>query len=328
MSNKIVLSICIPSYNRGHRAFELVESIMPLLEQYKEIEVVVSDNGSEKNTEGYKKIEDICHDRIKFNRFKENQYFWGNINQVLKMASGDFALLISDEDKIVNEAVPSYIELCRNHKDVSVIRSNSDLTYWKIEDNYAKKGIDAIKNFYMLNNYISGVIYNRNIVNDDILDMLYNEFKNNISYRFYPHEVIDAYCVVSGDFLSSGIRLIEEGVEEKEQDEIPVSQETSDLRDYNTYASRLQQQHGFVQVIKDLWCAGEGEKAQMFLRLISKTRFLYDITRDIVKTNDEDFKNELLMLRDASMDDLKYLNLAVINNNIDMWIEFIDETMK
>ncbi len=328
MSNKIVLSICIPSFNRGHRAFELVESILPLLEQYKEIEVVVSDNGSEKNTDGYKKIEEICHDRIKYNRFEENQYFWGNINQVLKMASGEFALLISDEDKIVNEAVPSYIELCRNNNNVSVIRSNTERTYWRIQDGYVKKGIEAIKKFYMLNNYISGVIYNRRIVTDDVLERLYDVFNNNIAYRFYPHEVIDAYCVVNGDVISCGTRLIEEGEEEKEQDEGALPQKKSDLRDYNTYASRLQQQHGFVQVIKDLWCAGEGEKAQMFLRAITKTRFLYDITRDILNTNDEDFKNELSMLKEASMDDLKYLNLAVINNNIDMWIEFIDETMK
>lgn len=85
---EIVLSICIPTYNRGHRALALVSELRGLLDTYDNIEIIVSNNGSNKHIEGYEAIEKMCIDRLRYHKFDENQYFWGNVNQVLKMAKG------------------------------------------------------------------------------------------------------------------------------------------------------------------------------------------------------------------------------------------------
>ena len=55
----MLLSICVPTYNRGKSALELATQLASLQEKYLgTIEVVVSNNGSTKGTEEYAKIKE------------------------------------------------------------------------------------------------------------------------------------------------------------------------------------------------------------------------------------------------------------------------------
>ena len=59
----MLLSICIPSHNRGHRALALVEELLQL-PYGNELEIICSNNGSDKNTEGYEKLKEIKDERF------------------------------------------------------------------------------------------------------------------------------------------------------------------------------------------------------------------------------------------------------------------------
>lgn len=94
--NKIVLSICIPTYNRRTLLKEILDEILRY--PYNDIEIIVIDNAS---TDGTKELLDSYHDlrlRVKFNE----QNIGMTNNQVLAAFSGNgkYTLTLMDRDKL------------------------------------------------------------------------------------------------------------------------------------------------------------------------------------------------------------------------------------
>ena len=94
--NKIVLSICIPTYNRKTLLKEILDEILRY--PYNDIEIIVIDNAS---TDGTKELLDSYHDlrlRVKFNE----QNIGMTNNQVLAAFSGNgkYTLVLIDRDKL------------------------------------------------------------------------------------------------------------------------------------------------------------------------------------------------------------------------------------
>lgn len=100
--NNKLLSICIPTYNRGHTLDKLLESIEEEINSSKcnNVEIIISDNASTDNTE------EIVNKYIKKNlsilyyRMNENMGFGVNINNSIKIASGDYCWFIGADDTI------------------------------------------------------------------------------------------------------------------------------------------------------------------------------------------------------------------------------------
>ena len=61
----MLLSICIPSYNRGHKAVCLVKHCLNMGYEKGEIEIICSNNGSEKNVEGYQERKELEDERFR-----------------------------------------------------------------------------------------------------------------------------------------------------------------------------------------------------------------------------------------------------------------------
>jgi len=51
-----------------------------------ELEIICSNNGSDKNTEGYEKLKEIKDERFVYYEFAENRRFVGNVNQVIRLS--------------------------------------------------------------------------------------------------------------------------------------------------------------------------------------------------------------------------------------------------
>ena len=99
-------SICIPSYNRGHRALELIRRLLDMdcIRHNGNIEIIVSDNGSTEYTAEYNEIKLMTDDILIYNRLDVNSNFYGNYNAVVKASRGQWCMLLSDEDGIVKAA--------------------------------------------------------------------------------------------------------------------------------------------------------------------------------------------------------------------------------
>lgn len=247
----MLLSICIPTYNRGHRAYALVKELLEKIDLKEDAyEIILSNNGSDKNTEGYEKLKKIKDSRFHYYEFSKNMRFWRNYNEVVKKSNGDWCLLISDEDNIIIDNLNYYIDIIKKYKNLGIIKG-AGKSYHFEKEIYALSGSDSIEAFFLRGNSLSGVIYNRKIVTNELIDYLAEKYKeNNLAYYF-----------------ASNITLIDEG--DAIDDQESYQNEEIRLPAYCTYESRLKQFKGFVNVIADIKTS-EAMKFKCFMLLIDK----------------------------------------------------------
>lgn len=276
----MLLSICIPTYNRGHRAYPLVEKLLKIQCQGQdEIEIILSNNGSDKNIEGYEKLKQLKNRKFHYYEFDKNMKYWGNYNQVIKMSKGDWCLLISDEDELIADNLEYYFEIIKTHKSLSVIKATSEFNLYENEI-WATKGKEAVDTFFMKGNYLSGVMYNRKIITNELIDRLAERYsESNIAYYYYPHMFVEFYALINGDFLGGPRALIQMG--EAISDQESYESEVVSLPAYTTFENRLQQLEGFVQMIADFEVS-EAIKFRCFKMIIEKYITLLESSRHLM----------------------------------------------
>ena len=124
--NFILLSICIPTYNRPHHLENCLNSILISKKNCKEIslEVCISDNGSKHNIRKIinkfsKKLD------IKFNKFKRNLGITPNFLKVVDMASGEFVWTIGNDDLLLPNSLIKIYKLLNKYKKTDYFFINS-----------------------------------------------------------------------------------------------------------------------------------------------------------------------------------------------------------
>lgn len=93
-----ILSICIPTFNRGPFIRETLESIVA---QYtSDVEIVISDNASTDGTDEIVRSMQERHERITYFRSESNVGADRNFLQVIELASGTHCWLMGSDDSI------------------------------------------------------------------------------------------------------------------------------------------------------------------------------------------------------------------------------------
>ena len=317
----MLLSICVPSYNRGHRAFELVTKLLSM-NYGEEIEVVCSNNGSDQNVEGYQKMKEIADERFIYHEFSENQGYVGNVNQVIKMSRAKFCLLLSDEDMVVEPNLDFYIRLLREYPQLAIVKGRTSKMYNHLRDRYEDAGKKAIEAFYMNGNYVSGVIYNRAIITDKVIDEYARRYKENVAYQFYPHMFYDAYALVHGNFCCSEVWLVDEGTAEEDLT-LAENGPDSPVAEYGTWEGRLAQMHGFAEQIRDMRTS-PAIKFQMFIQLCEKTNFLVNLHREKYIRAGYEWEKIMYKVSEEMKMALKYICIPIQKDEVEVVHEFID----
>ena len=116
------VTIGIPTYNRADGY--LRQTLKSALNQtYQNLEIIVADNCSTDNTENY--VNGISDPRIRYFRHKKNIQVNDNFNFCLNQASGDYFLLLHDDDLIDDD----FVEICMNsvshNTDIGIIRTGT-----------------------------------------------------------------------------------------------------------------------------------------------------------------------------------------------------------
>lgn len=96
-----LVTIAIPTYNRANYLSDTI--ISALNQTYRNLEIIVSDNCSDDNTSEV--VKSFSDSRIKYFRQQKNLGMVGNWNFCVNNASGEYLLLLSDDDLIVPSAV-------------------------------------------------------------------------------------------------------------------------------------------------------------------------------------------------------------------------------
>jgi len=109
---QILLSICIPTYNRAALLKEALDSVLAQLvgELREEVEIVISDNASTDGTgelvEQKRKIPGL---KLKYFRHPTNLGFDANVLKVVERASGRYCWILSDDDLMAAGALRTLI---------------------------------------------------------------------------------------------------------------------------------------------------------------------------------------------------------------------------
>ena len=246
LGTNIVLTIAIPSYNRGTRA---LDNVRHCLRSYhdEEIEVILSNNGSDiEHHEAYQEIKNINDARLRYIESKDNQGFIGNIKKLCDEARGRFILYLSDEDKIdfivLNEIL---YKLRLRGSSLAVIKyTSSGVNGFPRQDNLFKSGPDAFLNNLLSSNYISCAIMRLDIIRDlKLFDYLYSNLEN-VAISFYPHMVVEMFLYGHGDVETTSRILVHEGPAEAAPGDGFLS--------YATVESRINQHMGWMRVLDDI----------------------------------------------------------------------------
>jgi abequosyltransferase len=112
-----ILSICIPTFNRGGFIRETIESIVS---QYtNDVEIVISDNASTDGTDEIVRNLQKSHERITYYRSESNVGADRNFLKVIELASGTHCWLMGSDDAISPEGVATVLEVLAKFPHIS-----------------------------------------------------------------------------------------------------------------------------------------------------------------------------------------------------------------
>ena len=258
--SRVLLTIGIPSYNRGNLLLKRLENLLSMPFDA-EVEFVVSKNGNELYQEEYEEASHIKDARLSYYGTNETVKALLNWYNTIEKAHGEFVLLVSDEDDINIQALDHYLRLLYINKNLSQIRAKTSRQYAFIEERQCgKRGLDAFNLFFLMQNYLSGLIIKRKTyISLNVLK--YEAYSGNAFYKNYPHEWWCAELSQAGDCLKEPVTLVieQDGAGQEELDAYEkigllkkkdVCDENSGIFSYATYKSRFEQFYGQVEFIQ------------------------------------------------------------------------------
>ena len=191
------IAICIITYNRGKRALENVENILQNIK--KNFCVLVLNNGSNLGVKEYKRIEDLSKEnsQLFYKRHVTNTQFYGNFRSCFDFNNSKYIMILSDEDFVNIDGLDDILNDLKNYNNVAACRTSiephKDLitpgNSYIYPNEYFMAGVSALNGFSFFGNYISGIIYNLELIKKtDLLNILDRHIN---SHQSYPHLYFD-----------------------------------------------------------------------------------------------------------------------------------------
>ncbi|MCH5230084.1 MAG: glycosyltransferase family 2 protein [Muribaculaceae bacterium] len=150
----LLLSICIPTFNRAEKLKETLSYISRELSQVdnkKELEIIISDNASSDNTTLIVKefAERSSTDvKIKYNKNQTNIGLLGNIIKLCELSSAKYIWMVGDDDQYKSGLLNQIINKCHKNYDFIFINHcyiNKDFETISLEDGVIDKNLKEDK---------------------------------------------------------------------------------------------------------------------------------------------------------------------------------------
>lgn len=296
------ITICIPTFNRGKKALENLHKMLNISSAFFG-EFLILDNNSTKQKKEYLNIKKISQEnkKIKYIKKKENTGFGGNLLDCFIFSETKYIIIVSDEDMIDLKEIPKIINLLNKNPNLLAIRSSIQGQGGEFKGNsyiFPNELLidveDRFKKFSIFNNYISGSLYNRDVVvGKGLIDRIRNKIHKHIDY---PHIYLDVLLSSLGPVANSPIVLVLEGDNDSYQSEVEYT---------NAYqlGRRIDQ---FIHLRDALYESIEmlGKPFNELLFLNCYILLCQKYTRQICIINRELFIHNKI--------DLKYLNMSLL----------------
>lgn len=189
---KPVFTICVPSCNRGFKTLKLVRETLPRMDP--DWELLVMDNASHEQTEGYAAIAELARTdaRLTYLRHPINLGFHGNYVASFDYPRADHVMVISDEDIPNTDMIRSVLPLLKSKPELGVLRGGvgpqpgrEPVNSFDMPETYFAAGNEAMLHYALFNNYFSGTIYHCALARrHGLVERLRQGVDAN---RIYPH---------------------------------------------------------------------------------------------------------------------------------------------
>ena len=195
----MILSICIPSYNRPEDLRRLLESI-DSTRYAKEIEVIIQEDKAPRRLEVRRTVEDFKTNgnlngyAIHYYENEENCGYDKNLRTLPKRAAGDYVMYMGDDDMYVPGSLDEYIDLLKKESPGYILRRYRTIHKdGKVEEyRYSKgnvffeTGEDAYVELFRRSLFISGFTFRREFFSDYDCDT----FDGTLLFQLYIQATI------------------------------------------------------------------------------------------------------------------------------------------
>ncbi|MBP6128159.1 glycosyltransferase family 2 protein [Flavobacterium sp.] len=157
MSNNILISVLIPTYNVEKYIYDAIESV--ILQSHTNIEIIVVDDCSTDNTYSILQNISLIEPRLKLFRNDQNSGIVKTLNFALSIASGEYIVRMDGDDLSENLKFEKQIDFLLENPDVSLVGCN----VFSIDENgKVLNKVRLANNVYCtkkLLNYVSPVLH-------------------------------------------------------------------------------------------------------------------------------------------------------------------------
>lgn len=123
-SPQFVLTISIPTWNRAEYLQDAIDTLAADIERHglqREVEILISDNGSEDETQAVVEERISRHAYVRYVRNERNLGVRFNVLQVMQMAGGEYCMFLGDDDRLAAGSLPDIVDSLRSHRDVPAL---------------------------------------------------------------------------------------------------------------------------------------------------------------------------------------------------------------
>ncbi|MEL6252025.1 MAG: glycosyltransferase family 2 protein [Bacteroidota bacterium] len=122
-----LISIGIPTMNRRKDLPTSINSV--LAQDFKEYEILISDNVSTDDTQAYCEALVKEHGFVRYFRQEENIGMMANWNFLVQQAKGKYFMWLGDDDWIEKGTLSRYVKFLEKHEDFSLV--SGGIRYWQ-----------------------------------------------------------------------------------------------------------------------------------------------------------------------------------------------------
>lgn len=124
---KALVSIAIPTMNRRHDLPTSIDSV--LSQNYQNIELIISDNGSTDDTPEFCRNLAEYDSRVKYIRHEKNLGLIPNWNYSLHASSGKYFMWLGDDDWLEPDTIKTYVNFLEANPEFSLV--SGEILYWQ-----------------------------------------------------------------------------------------------------------------------------------------------------------------------------------------------------
>lgn len=215
MNKQELVSIVIPTYNRAYILSRAIESV--LNQTYRNIELIIIDDGSTDNTEEI--VKNFSDPRIKYIRHSENRGIPFSRNTGIKNSKGDFIAFLESDDEYLPKKIEKIMRIFRDSlAHIGMVASN----YYIMDEKGKEKRIRKTDNKKRIFPHVSSWVirsrvfekvglFDERILLSDEVDF-FSRFRKRFSFHFIDEPLLVVRRSKDGAFsdMKKAIRLRKE----------------------------------------------------------------------------------------------------------------------